>query len=162
MNKSGIDNLKEQVLSFVSLNKKITRLEFLIYGGVAFALFISLSYLLIFEGGRLEDCITPGVGCFESYRREDRIILTLIMLLILLSASYFTILSIQRLNDLKLSKWLSIIVVLGVLSSLISMYYHEIYYGIRDFVSIPLVFLLIIIFAIFAVFLLLFRGVQSE
>ncbi len=36
MNKSGIDNLKEQVLSFVSLNKKITRLEFLIYGGIAF------------------------------------------------------------------------------------------------------------------------------
>lgn len=116
----------------------------------------------MFEGGRLEDCITPGVGCFYSDKIDDMIILTFIMLLILLSASYFTILSIQRLNDLKLSKWLSVIVAQGVVSSLISMYYHGIYYDIDDFVSIPLISVLIIIFAIFAVLLLLFRGVESE
>lgn len=162
MNKSGIDNLKEQVLSFVSLNKKITRLEFLIYGGVAFALFIFFSYILMFDGAR--NCIKPDSVCFESDYGEmnNAMLVIFLLLLILLSIGYFTILSIQRLNDLKLSKWLSVIVVQGAFSSLISMYYHGVYYEINNFVNIPLIYVLIFISAIFTVFLLLFRGVESE
>lgn len=160
MNKSGIDNLKEQVLSFVSLNKKITRLEFLIYGGVAFALFIFLSYHLIYDRNFMY-CFTPDsyIHCEE----DDMVLAISFLLLMLLSVGYFTILSIQRLNDLNLSKWLSVIVVQGAFSSLISMLSHgSVWYNIDDFVNMPLIYVLIFISAIFTVFLLLFRGVQSE
>ncbi|EQA14519.1 putative membrane protein [Glaesserella parasuis 174] len=107
-------------------------------------------------------CFTP-----DSYihcEKEDEMVLAIsFLLLMLLSVGYFTILSIQRLNDLKLSKWLGVIVVQGAFSSLISMLSHgSVWDNIDDFVNMPLIYVLIFISAIFTVFLLLFRGVQSE
>jgi hypothetical protein len=90
MNNQGFQNIQKQMSDFFSLNKEIGRMEFFIYAAISISLY----------------CLPLA---FSPYKLFYNVIGWLLMIVMVTSIIGLIIFSIQRLNSLKLSRYIAYI-----------------------------------------------------